>query len=107
MPETEEEKTSSNILQWATYDEIDHELTLFSPWSTKVMSCAYIIRKALIRKHFLSRSAHRHVVKNPDSPLKNGVPRTWELELRFLDELDEMWADELWDLGDVLDQGDK
>ena len=107
LPQSEEERGSTNIVQWASYDEIDHELTLFTPWSTKVLTCAYTIRKALIRKHFLSRSAYRYVVKHPNSPLKNGVPKTWELELRFLDELDEMWADELWDLGDELDKGEK
>lgn len=102
-----EQLESKNILQWATYDEVDHELTLFHPASTKVLSCSYTIRKALIRKHFLSRSAYRYVVKNPDSPLKAGVPKTWELELRFLDELDEMWTDELWDLGEELEKGEK
>jgi tubulin---tyrosine ligase len=107
LPEDKEDLDSRNVLQWASYDEIHHEFTIFPPPSTTLMSCAYTIRKALIRKHFLSRSAHRHVVKNPSSPLKAGIPRTWELELRFLDELDEMWTDELWDLGDELDKGDK
>ncbi|KIP05570.1 hypothetical protein PHLGIDRAFT_30875 [Phlebiopsis gigantea 11061_1 CR5-6] len=101
---TETDKKARSLLQWATYDAIDHELTLFSPGS---LTCAYTIRKALIRKHFLSRSAYRHVVKHPDSPLKNGVPKTWEIELHFLDELDEMWADELYDLGEELDKGEK
>lgn len=96
-----------NVLQWSTYDEMDHELTLDHPRSSKVLTSAYTIRKALIRKHFLSRSAYRHCVKNPGSPLKSGVPRTWELELQFADELDEMWADELWDLGEELERGGK
>ena len=104
LPETDEDKKVPNFLQWATYDAIDHELTLFSP---KSLTCAYTIRKALIRKHFLSRSAYRHVVKHPESPLKDGVPKTWEIEMRFLDELDEMWADELYDLGQELDKGEK
>lgn len=35
------------------------------------------------------------------------MPKTWELELSFVDELDEMWSDELWDLGEELDRGEK
>lgn len=34
-------------------------------------------------------------------------PRTWELELSFADELDEMWGDELWELGAELDDPGK
>jgi hypothetical protein len=33
--------------------------------------------------------------------------RTWELEISFADELDEMWADELWELGTELDDPGK
>ena len=29
---------------------------------------------------------------------------TWEIEISFADELDDLWADELWDLSDVLDR---
>lgn len=32
------------------------------------------------------------------------MPKTWEIEISFADELDELWADELWDLSDVLDK---
>lgn len=34
------------------------------------------------------------------------MPKTWEIELSFIDELEEMWNDELWDLGEVLDRAD-
>lgn len=101
------ELTSQNLLQWATYDDIEHEHTLSPPSSTKVLSSSYVIRKALIRKHFLSRCAHLHTTKHPESLLKHGMPKTWELELSFVDELDEMWSDELWDLGEELDRGEK
>lgn len=96
-----------NLLQWAAYDALDHDRTLFRHATTsKTLTCAYTIRKALIRKHFLSRCTHHHVVKNPTSVLKHGVPKTWEIELSFIDELEEMWSDELWDLGEVLDRAD-
>ncbi|KAI0704907.1 tubulin-tyrosine ligase [Cytidiella melzeri] len=97
--------TPSKLLQWSTYDVLDHDLTLFKSGS-KVLTCAYTIRKALIRKHFLSRATQHFVAKNPNSVLKQGVPKTWEIELSFVDELDEMWSDELYDLGLVLDEAD-
>lgn len=93
----------TRLLQWSTYDVLDHDMTLFQKPGTQVLTSAYTIRKALIRKHFLSRSIQHYLAKNPDSVLKHGVPRTWEIELSFIDELDEMWSDELYDLGAILD----
>ena len=43
------------------------------------------------------------MTKHPDSVLRTAVPKTWEIEISFADELDDLWADELWDLSDVLD----
>src|ERR1700754_3078946 len=56
----------SNLIQWASYDYIDHEL-LLSKFSNKTISISssYIIRKALIRKHFLSRTITNHITKYP------------------------------------------
>jgi tubulin---tyrosine ligase len=93
--------TWSRLLQWSTYDDIDHELTHTHPDS--VLSSSYTIRKALIRKHFLSRTVHAYLAKHPSSLLKDAVPRTWHFELSFADELDDMWSDELWDLGQEID----
>ncbi|KAF9044867.1 tubulin-tyrosine ligase [Hymenopellis radicata] len=89
------------LLQWSTYDEIDHELTLASP--DAVLSSSYVIRKALTRKHFLSRSILSYVTKNPQSALSAAAPQTFELEISFADELEEMLTDELWELGRDLD----
>lgn len=97
----------SNLLQWSAYDVTNHEIALLRPTPTaKVLTCTYTIRKALIRKHFLSRCTHHYVVKNPNAVLKNAVPRTWEIEICFLDELEEMWTDDLWDLGEILDKAE-
>ena len=101
LPETDK---PTRLLQWSTYDVLDHDLTLFQKPGTRILTCAYTIRKALIRKHFLSRSTQYYLAKNPGSVLKDGVPKTWEIELSFVDELDEMWADELYDLGAILDE---
>ena len=92
---------TEKLLQWSTYDSIDHELT--AQGLHTVISSSYTFRKALIRKHFLSRTIHSYVTKHPDSPLARAVPRTWEIELTFADELDEMWTDELFDLTEFLE----
>ena len=89
------------LVQWSTYDAIAHELAHADP--ANVLVSSYTIRKALIRKHFLSRCLQSYVVKHPDSILKTAVPRTWDIDISFADDLDEMWADDLWDLGVELD----
>jgi tubulin--tyrosine ligase len=95
----------AKLILWSAYDSIDHELTHDHP--STVLSCAYTIRKSLIRKHFLARTIQNYLVKHPDSILKTSVPRTWDLEISFADELDEKWSDELYDLADELEHGDK
>lgn len=92
---------SHHLLQWSTYDSIDHELVHLN--RETVLSSSYIIRKALIRKHFLSRCVHSYLTKHPASLLKHAIPTTWDMEISYADELDEMWSDELWDLGESLD----
>ncbi|KAI6005236.1 tubulin-tyrosine ligase family-domain-containing protein [Pisolithus orientalis] len=89
------------LLQWAAYDSIDHSLTATEP--SRVLSSAYTIRKALIRKHFLARCIRSYVLKHHQSVLATSVPRTWDIELSFAHELDELWHDELWDLGEELE----
>jgi tubulin---tyrosine ligase len=88
------------ILQWCTYDEMSHELTLEYPRT--VLSSCYAIRKSLIRKHFLHRTIQEYTAKNPDSDLKKCVPTTWDLDIAHSDELDELWVDDLYDLAEIL-----
>lgn len=88
------------LLQWSTYDEIDHERVHLN--HRTVLSSSYIFRKALIRKHYLSRAIHSFLTKYPSSVLSNATPRTYEIEISFADELEEMWTDELWELGNEL-----
>lgn len=92
---------SKFFLQWSTYDSLDHERAHFN--RSTVLSSSYTFRKSLIRKHFLSRAIYAYLKKNPDSLLVNAAPKTYEIELSFADELDEMWTDDLWDLGAELD----
>ncbi|KAF5375006.1 hypothetical protein D9758_000128 [Tetrapyrgos nigripes] len=93
------------LLQWSTYDEIDHEITNTRHQST--LSSSYTFRKALIRKHFLSRCIFSYLKKHPDSVLKDAWPKTYELEISFVDELDELFADELWELAEHLEGSQK
>ena len=94
------QKNDYSLLQWSTYDEIDHERVHLNHGT--VLSSSYIFRKALIRKHYLSRAIRSFLTKHPSSVLSNATPRTYEIEISFADELEEMWADELWDLGNEL-----
>lgn len=98
--------STHQLLQWAAYDALDHDLTFSHDPASKILSSSYIIRKALIRKHFLSRCIHNYLTKHPDSILRQGVPRTWELELSFADELNELWSDDLYDLSEEIEKGD-
>jgi hypothetical protein len=95
----------TKLIQWSTYDSIDHEAT--HEHSDSVLSSSFVIRKALIRKHYLARCIHNYLVKHPESSLKHKIPRTWDLEISFADELDEKWSDDLWDLGQELDASGK
>ncbi|KIL70673.1 hypothetical protein M378DRAFT_155610 [Amanita muscaria Koide BX008] len=90
------------LLQWSTYDEIDHELTHI--YRDQCLSSSYTIRKALIRKHFLSNCIRSYVAKNPSSILTDACPITYEIEISFADELDELWTDELWELAEKLEE---
>jgi len=92
------------LVQWCTYDDMNHELAHFQ--RNRVLSSSYTFRKALIRKHFLSHIIQAYLKKHPDSILRHAAPRTFEIEISFADELDEMWTDGLWELGDELESGD-
>lgn len=96
----------SGLLQWSSYDSIDHDLSHTPPASATVLSSSYVIRKALIRKHYLSRCIHNYLTKHASSTLAQATPKTWDVEISFADELDEMWGDELWDLGQELEKED-
>jgi tubulin--tyrosine ligase len=89
------------LIQWSSYDEIDHELTNLRRQS--ILASSYTFRKALIRKHYLAHSIHSYVTKKPSSVLKTASPQTYDLEIAFADELDEKWADDLYELADHLD----
>lgn len=94
--------SATKLLQWSAYDEIDHELTYQHP--DQCLSSSYTIRKALIRKHFLAHCIRAYCTKYPTSILVSACPRTYEFEISFADELDELWTDELWELATKLEE---
>jgi len=97
----------TGLLQWSAYDELDHELTNLHDQEIPVLASSYTFRKALIRKHFLAQIVRPYLAKNPDSCLMHVMPRTFELEISFVDELDELFADDLWELGEELEDPTK
>lgn len=103
IPTPEQLPQDRKLLQWTAYDDTRHELTLAR--ARTVLASSYTIRKSLIRKHFLHRLVAAHVAKHPESPLKPGLgtPHSWDADVSWADELEEMWSDDLYDLGQVID----
>ncbi|KAI9796204.1 MAG: hypothetical protein M1833_006455 [Piccolia ochrophora] len=77
----------SPILHISSYETLpfDHVLA----HTTTSIANAYIIRKALIRKHYLSNTIHNWIVKHPDSILKDHFKPAVEFELDYAEFLDE------------------
>jgi tubulin--tyrosine ligase len=65
--------------------------------STTSLTNAYIIRKALIRKHYLSTTAHNWVTKNPSSILGSNIKPACDFELDYAEFLDDALV-EAWEL---------
>lgn len=83
----------------------DYDYLPFEALAGSSARCSsYMIRKALIRKHYLAHAIHTHSVKHPESPLM--VPRTWMIDIQFADELDELLADDLYDVREALEQNE-
>lgn len=75
------------FLQFRSYETLDftHALTGAPPQLIN----AYIIRKALIRKHYLAHTIHAWVTKHPSSPLKRHFAPAVDFELDYAEFLDE------------------
>lgn len=48
-----------------------------------------------------------HLSKNPTSILSKSIPATYPFQIQHADELDELFYDELYDLGQALDKGEE
>jgi tubulin--tyrosine ligase len=77
----------SPVLQFVQYESIDFEHVLAHP--TTSLCNAYIIRKALIRKHYLSTTVSNWIVKHPSSILAKTVKPSVEFEVDYAEFLDD------------------
>ncbi|KAK2750976.1 hypothetical protein FQN57_000051 [Myotisia sp. PD_48] len=78
---------SCPLLQYRVYEHSDFEHVMSHPSTSLVNS--YVIRKALIRKHFLSTTIANWIIKHPDSLLRNHFKPTLDFELDYAEFLDE------------------
>ncbi|PMD48426.1 tubulin-tyrosine ligase family protein-like protein [Hyaloscypha variabilis F] len=92
---TELPDLTSRFLQIGAYESLPFSHTLSHPTTSLVN--AYIIRKALIRKHYLSTTAFNWVTKNPSSILATNIKPACDFELDYADFLDEALV-EAWEL---------
>lgn len=95
---------TSQVLQWLQYEEIDFEHVLSNP-STSLCN-AYIIRKALIRKHYLSTTVSNWITKHPESVLKRNVKPSVEFEVDYAEFLDDALI-EAYELKDSWSKGEE
>lgn len=85
--EAPEEPLARPLLQILPYEQIAFELALKNP--DLVLINAYVIRKALIRKHYLAATVARWVAKRPDSVLKQHVKIGVNIEIDSVDFMEE------------------
>lgn len=83
------------FLQIGAYESLPFEHILSH--STTSLTNAYIIRKALIRKHYLTTTAHNWITKNPGSILATNIKPSCDFELDYAEFLDDALV-EAWDL---------
>lgn len=94
---------TSPVLQWLQYESIDFEhIIQHTPTS---LANSYIIRKALIRKHYLSTTVANWVVKHPDSVLRKHVKPSVEFEVDYAEFLDDALI-EAWELHESWARGE-
>lgn len=86
---------TSRLLQFVQYESIDFDHLM--EHSSTSLSNAYIIRKALIRKHYLSTTISNWITKYPESVLKKHVKPSVEFEVDYAEFLDDALV-EAWEL---------
>jgi hypothetical protein len=75
------------VLQYQVYERSDFDHVLAHPRTSLVNS--YVIRKALIRKHYLSTTVSNWITKHPDSILRSSFKPAVEFELDYAEFLDD------------------
>jgi tubulin--tyrosine ligase len=92
---TSQTSSSTPVLHIRSYEQLPFEDIVSQP--DKCLGNAYIIRKALIRKHYLTTTSHNWITKNPTSVLKSHVKPSCDFELDYAEFLDDALV-EAWDL---------
>lgn len=77
----------ARYLQWRQYESIEFDSLM--EHSSTCLGNSYIIRKALIRKHYLSATVSHWLTKNPESALQKHVKPSVEFEVDFAEFLDD------------------
>ncbi|KAK3903821.1 survival protein sure-like phosphatase/nucleotidase [Staphylotrichum tortipilum] len=95
---------AAKILQIMPYESIDFDYAATHPATSLVNS--YVIRKALIRKHFLSATVDGWVAKHPASALKTHVKRSEAFEVDYAEFLDDALV-EAFDLRESLERNEQ
>ncbi|CAI6340107.1 unnamed protein product [Periconia digitata] len=95
---------STPFLQFRQYEAIDFDHQLYHP-STSLAN-AYVIRKALIRKHYLSTTIANWIIKYPDSVLARHVKPSVEFEVDYAEFLDDALV-EAWELKESWSRGEQ
>ncbi|KAH9885532.1 5'/3'-nucleotidase sure [Xylariomycetidae sp. FL2044] len=91
------------LLQITPYESIDWAYAATHPGTCTVNS--YMLRKALIRKHYLASTVEHWVAKRPGSVLATHVKRTEAFELDYAEFLDDALV-ECWDLRASLERNE-
>lgn len=91
-------------LQICPYETLDFEAILANPSST--LANSYIIRKALIRKHYLAHTVSAWLSKYPDSVLKDHVKPTIDFEIDYAEFLDDALL-EAYELKESLEHNER
>lgn len=91
------------FLQIGAYESLPFEHVMSHPTSS--LTNAYIIRKALIRKHYLSTTAHNWIAKNPGSILATNIKPACDFELDYAEFLDDALV-EAWELQDSFQKNE-
>lgn len=94
-------ESATPVFQFRTYEAIDFEHVYRHPRTS--LANSFVIRKALIRKHFLSNTLDHWVAKYPDSSLRGHFKPAVAFELDYAEYLDEAFQD-AYELKESLDR---
>lgn len=93
----------ANVLQITPYEAIDWDFVTAHPETCLVNS--YMLRKALIRKHYLAATVEQWVAKRPQSVLKDHIKRSEAFEVDYAEFLDDALV-ETFDLRASLERNE-